>query len=49
MPDSVRKIVAGRWESPFVARLKRFVDLTPADVEALRALIEVRDARREAP
>jgi CRP-like cAMP-binding protein len=40
MPGSVRKIIAGRWDSPFMARLKRLVDLTPADIEALRALIE---------
>lgn len=40
MPGSVRKILAGRWESPFTVRLKRFVDLTPDDVETLRALIE---------
>lgn len=39
MPGSVRKIV-GRWESPFTARLKHFVDLTPDDIETLRALIE---------
>ncbi|CAN5696151.1 Crp/Fnr family transcriptional regulator [soil metagenome] len=40
MPGSIRKVIAGRWDSPFMARLKRLVDLTPADVEALRALIE---------
>jgi CRP-like cAMP-binding protein len=40
MPDSTRRIIAGRWESPFVARLKRLVDLTPGDIEALRRLIE---------
>jgi CRP-like cAMP-binding protein len=40
MPEAIRKLIAGRWDSPFMARLKRLVDLTPADVEALRALIE---------
>lgn len=40
MPGSVRKIVAGRWESPFIARLKHFVDLSPDDVETLRSLVE---------
>ena len=40
MPGSIRKIIAGRWDSPFMARLKRLIDLTPADVDALRALIE---------
>lgn len=40
MPGSVRKIIAGRWDSPFMVRLKRFVDLTPNDVEMLRGLIE---------
>ena len=40
MPGSIRKIIAGRWDSPFTARLKRLIDLTPADVDALRALIE---------
>ena len=54
MPGSIRKVIAGRWaagwESPFVARLKRLVDLTPADIEALRALMECEAAvskRRE--
>jgi CRP-like cAMP-binding protein len=40
MPGSVRKIIAGRWDSPFIVRLKRFVDLTPDDVGTLRGLIE---------
>src|SRR5271170_830732 len=40
MPGSVRKIVTGRWESPFIARLKRFVDLSQDDVETLRRLVE---------
>jgi CRP-like cAMP-binding protein len=40
MPDSTRRVIAGRWESPFVARLDRLVDLTPGDIEALRRLIE---------
>ena len=42
MPGSVRKItkLSGRWDSPFAARLKHFVDLTPDDIEMLRALIE---------
>jgi CRP-like cAMP-binding protein len=39
MPGTVRKI-AGRWESPFATRLKQFVDLTPDDLETLRALID---------
>lgn len=44
MPGSVRKIIAGRWDSPFMVRLKRFVDLTPDDVETLRRLIECETA-----
>lgn len=40
MPGSIRKLIAGRWDSPFIARLKRLVDLTPTDIDALRALIE---------
>jgi CRP-like cAMP-binding protein len=40
MPDSTRRVIAGRWDSPFVARLKRLVDVTPADIDALHALIE---------
>jgi len=42
MPGSDRKIakLSRRWESPFTARLKHFVDLTPDDVETLRSLIE---------
>jgi CRP-like cAMP-binding protein len=40
MPGSLRKIVAGRWDSPFIVRLKRFVDLGQDDVETLRSLIE---------
>ncbi len=40
MPGSLRKIVTGRWDSPFIARLKRFVDLSQDDIEALRGLIE---------
>jgi CRP-like cAMP-binding protein len=40
MPGSLRKIVAGRWESPFIARLKHFVDLSKDDVETLRSLVE---------
>ena len=37
---SVAKVVAGRWDSPFMTRLKSFVDLAPADSDALRALIK---------
>ena len=44
MPGSVRKIITGRWDSPFTIRLKRFVDLTPDDVETLRGLIEYETA-----
>ena len=44
MPGSVRKIITGRWDSPFTVRLKRFVDLTPEDVETLRGLIELETA-----
>src|SRR5579862_9534680 len=50
MSDSTRKVVAGRWESPFMARLKRLVDLTPGDTDALRKLIECElsvDKRRD--
>ena len=44
MPGSVRKIITGRWDSPFTVRLKHFVDLTPDDVETLRGLIEYETA-----
>ena len=40
MPGTIRKVIAGRWDSPFMARLKRFVDLTRDDADALRSLIE---------
>jgi CRP-like cAMP-binding protein len=40
MPHSIRKLITGRWDSPFVARLKRLVDLAPGDIDALRRLIE---------
>ena len=46
MPGSVRKIITGRWDSPFTVRLRRFVDLTPNDVETLRGLIEYETAIR---
>jgi len=36
---SVAKVVTGRWDSPFMARLKAFADLAPGDIDALRALI----------
>jgi len=44
MPGSVRRIIAGRWDSPFTVRLKRFVDLAADDVETLRGLIEYETA-----
>ena len=47
MPGSVRKIITGRWDSPFTVRLRRFVDLTPNDVETLRGLIEYETAIRQ--
>jgi CRP-like cAMP-binding protein len=47
MPGSVRKIITGRWDSPFTVRLRRFVDLTPNDVETLRGLIEYETAIRK--
>ena len=40
MAGVIRKVISARWDSPFMARLKQFVDLTPADVDALHALIE---------
>jgi CRP-like cAMP-binding protein len=40
MQGVARKIIAGKWESPFIVRLRRFVDLTPGDIEALRSLVE---------
>jgi CRP-like cAMP-binding protein len=39
MPGTIRKIT-GRWETPFTARLKHFVDFTVDDLAALRNLIE---------
>ncbi|MGQ3297316.1 Crp/Fnr family transcriptional regulator [Reyranella sp.] len=40
MTRVARKISSGRWDSPIVARLRQFVDLGTADLDALRALIE---------
>lgn len=40
MPGVVRKIVGERWDGPLVARLRRYVDLGPSDLEELRTLIE---------
>jgi len=40
MAGSVRKIGGSVWNSPFLLRLRHFVDLTADDVETLRALIE---------
>jgi len=39
MPGTIRKIT-GRWETPFTARLKHFVDFTADDLAALRGLID---------
>jgi CRP-like cAMP-binding protein len=41
MAGTVRKIGAGAWDSPFLMRLRHFVDLTSDDIETLRALIEL--------
>ena len=49
MPGTVRKIT-DRWDSPFLMRLKHFVDLTPGDVEILRVLVDAEaaiDKRRD--
>ncbi len=40
MPWRNRKQDSSRWESPLVARLRTFVDLTAEDVEELRSLVE---------
>lgn len=40
MPGVVRKIPSGRWDSPIVARLRQFIDLGAAEIDALRGLIE---------
>ena len=40
MPGTLRKVIRGRWDSPFMLRLKRFVDLTSDEVDALQKLIE---------
>src|SRR6185312_11656740 len=40
MAGSVRKIGGSVWNSPFLIRLRHFVDLTADDVETLRALVE---------
>ena len=40
MNGVVRKISSGRWDSPIVARLRQFIDLGAADLDALRTLIE---------
>lgn len=40
MAGTIRKIGAGVWNSPFMMRLKHFIDLTADDVETLRALLD---------
>lgn len=40
MPGLARKPVDGNWDGPFIARLRRYVDLAPADTADLRALLE---------
>jgi CRP-like cAMP-binding protein len=40
MAGAVRKTGAGAWDSPFLLRLRHFVDLTPDDVKTLRGLVE---------
>jgi CRP-like cAMP-binding protein len=49
MPGTVRKIPSAT-DSPFITRLRHFVDLTTDDIEALRSLIECEttiDKRRD--
>ncbi len=36
----IRKIAAARWTSPVVARLQRFVDLSPAELKQWHSLLE---------
>ena len=40
MPWANRKQGGNGWESPLISRLRTFVDLSPADVEELRCLVE---------
>lgn len=40
MPNVVRKILNSNWDGPFVTRLRRYVELVPADVADLRSLLE---------
>jgi CRP-like cAMP-binding protein len=40
MAGAVRKIGTGGWDSPFLRRLRHFVDLTADDIATLRGLIE---------
>lgn len=35
-----RKIIVDRWDGPLVARLRRYVELGPADIDDLRLLME---------
>jgi len=40
MPGVARKTLDDNWDGPFVARLRRYVELTPADIADLRSLLE---------
>lgn len=40
MPSVARKVLNDNWDGPFVARLRRYIDLGPADIGDLRASLE---------
>lgn len=40
MQGLVRRIVGDRWDGPFVARLRRYVEFSASDIEDLRGLLE---------
>lgn len=40
MPGLARKMASDNWDGPFIARLRRYVDLAPGDIDDLRSLLE---------
>lgn len=40
MPNVVRKVLNDNWNGPFITRLRRYIDLAPADITDLRSLLE---------
>jgi CRP-like cAMP-binding protein len=40
MPGLARKMASDNWDGPFIARLRRYIDLVPGDIDDLRSLLE---------